>query len=94
MRSREPGASFWVSSEYRVPKLWAILNCFPRPQAGKWLGSWAAGIRTGTNMGSMRIQGKDFSLYAVASGLIPTFTSLCSKKIHCMISILTPLYLC
>ena len=21
----------------RVPKLWAVLNCFPRPQAGSWM---------------------------------------------------------
>ena len=36
----------------RVPKLWAILNCFPGPQAGSWKGSGAAGIRTGAHMGS------------------------------------------
>ena len=35
-----------------VPKPWAVLHCFPRPQAGSWMGSRAAGIRTGTQMGS------------------------------------------
>ena len=28
----------------RVPKLWAVLDCFPGPQAGSWKGSGAAGI--------------------------------------------------
>ena len=23
----------------RVPRLWAVLDCFPRPQAGSWMGS-------------------------------------------------------
>ena len=28
----------------KVPKLWAVLECFPGPQAGSWKGSGAAGI--------------------------------------------------
>ena len=28
----------------RVPKLWAVLDCFPGPQTGSWKGSRAAGI--------------------------------------------------
>ena len=35
----------------RVLKLWAVLDCFPGPQAGSWKGSRAAGIRTGAHMG-------------------------------------------
>ena len=35
----------------RVPKLWAVLNCSPRPQAWSWMGSGAAGIRTGAQYG-------------------------------------------
>ena len=31
----------------RVPRFWAILDCFRMPQAGSWTGSTAAGIRTG-----------------------------------------------
>ena len=27
----------------RVPRVWAVLHCFPRPQAGSWVGSGAAG---------------------------------------------------
>ena len=36
----------------RFPKFWAVLDCFPRPQAGSWKGSRAAGIRTGAHLGS------------------------------------------
>ena len=28
----------------RFPKLWAVLDCFPGPQAGSWKGSGTAGI--------------------------------------------------
>ena len=32
----------------RIPRPWAILECFPRPQAGIWMGSRAARIRMST----------------------------------------------
>ena len=35
--------------------------CLPRPQAGSWMGSRAAGIRTDIHMGSWGVQGEDFS---------------------------------
>ena len=38
----------------RVPRLWAVHVCPPRPQAGSWMGSRAARIRTGARMGSQR----------------------------------------
>ena len=44
----------------RVPKLWAVLNCFPRPQAGSWMERGAARIRTGAHMGFWHMQGEDF----------------------------------
>ena len=40
--------------ECRVPKLYSILDCLPRPQAGSLIGSGAADIRTGAHMGSWR----------------------------------------
>ena len=45
----------------RVPRPWAVLDRFPRPQAGSWMGSGAARIRTGVRMGSQRGQGENFS---------------------------------
>ena len=32
---------------YRVPWLWAVLHCFPRPQAGSWMENATAGTPTG-----------------------------------------------
>ena len=46
---------------YSVPRLWAILGCFPRPQTGSWMGSGAARIRTRTHMGSQQVQGEGFN---------------------------------
>ena len=51
------GLPWWC----KVPRLWAILNCFPRQQAGSWMISRATGFRTGTHMGSLHVQGEDFS---------------------------------
>ena len=49
----KPGASSGSPTRgCRIPKLWAVLDCFPRPQAGSWMGSGAAWIRTGAHMGS------------------------------------------
>ena len=48
----KPGPSSRSPTRCRVPKLWAVLNCSPGPQAGSWKGSGAAGIRTGAHMGS------------------------------------------
>ena len=42
IRSQEPLPG--LPRGCRVPKLWAILNCFPGPQAVSWKGSWAATI--------------------------------------------------
>ena len=59
IRSQEPllrlprGCSF--------PKLWAVLACFPRPQAGSWKGSGAAAIRTGAHMGSRACKARTFN---------------------------------
>ena len=44
VRSQEPLPG--LPRGCRVPKLWAALDCFPRPQAGSWMGSGAVGIRT------------------------------------------------
>ena len=50
-----------LSHRCRVPRLWAVLDCFSRPQAGSWMGSGAARIRTGIHMGSQCVQGEDLS---------------------------------
>ena len=42
IRSQEPLPG--LPHGCRVPKLWAVLDCFPGPQAGSWKGSGAAGI--------------------------------------------------
>ena len=42
----------------RVPRLWAILKCFPSPQAGSWMGSGADGIRTSTHMESQPVKAR------------------------------------
>ena len=45
----------------RFSKLWAVLDCFPRPQAGSWKGTVAAGIRTGAHMGSWACKARTFN---------------------------------
>ena len=57
----------------RVPKPWAILNCLPRPQAGSWMGSGTAGIRTGALMGSRACKARTLTTCATAPG--PNFFS-------------------
>ena len=47
-RNQEPLPS--LPRRCRVPKLWAILNCFPRPQAGSWMGSGASGTQNSAYM--------------------------------------------
>ena len=42
IRSQEPLPG--LPRRCRVPKLWAVLDCFPGPQAGSWKGSGAASI--------------------------------------------------
>ena len=45
----------------RVPRFWTILNCFPRPQAGSWMGNGVAKIGTGAHMAFRCMTGKHFS---------------------------------
>ena len=52
----------------RVPKLWAVLCCFPRPQAGSWKGSGASGIRTGAPIGSQTCKARTLITCATAPG--------------------------
>ena len=65
IRIQLPGALSGLPCRRRVPKHWAILYYFPRPQAVSWMGSGGARIRTGAHMGSQRIQGEDFSCLAM-----------------------------
>ena len=46
----------------RNPRLWAVLKCFPRSQAGSWMGSGTARIRTSIHMRSQHVQDEDFQL--------------------------------
>ena len=46
IRSQEPLPG--LPRGCRVPKLWAVLDCFPRPLAGSWKGSEAAGAHMGS----------------------------------------------
>ena len=62
IRSQQPGAPLGVPHWCRVPRIWAVLNCCPRPQAGSWMGSRTARIRTGDHMGSWHMQGEDFRM--------------------------------
>ena len=64
----KPGASSRSPAWVQGSRLWAVLDCFPRPKAGSWMGSWAAGIRISAHMGSWRMQGKDLNHYAIAPG--------------------------
>ena len=57
----------------KVPKLWAVLDCFPRPQAGSWKGSGAAGIRTCVPMGSRACKARTFNHLRHRAG--PSFFS-------------------
>ena len=50
IRSQEPGTSSKSALQVQDPKAWAILGCFPRLQAGSWMGIGAGRIRTGTHM--------------------------------------------
>ena len=64
----------------RVPRLWAILDCFPRSQAGSWMGSRAVGIRTNTHVGSWHVQGKDFNHYAIVLGPTSSYFFMLSRS--------------
>ena len=44
-----------------VPKCWSVFDCFPRPQAGSWMGSGAVGIGAGFHLGFWYMQRKDFN---------------------------------
>ena len=59
----------------QVPRPWAILDCFPRPQAVSWIGSGAAGLRTGAHSA----QGEDFNQYAIVLG--PPYLSILQSLI-------------
>ena len=59
VRSQEPLPG--LPRGCRVPKLWAVLDCFPGPQAGSWKGSGAARIRTGAHMGSRACKARTFN---------------------------------
>ena len=69
-----------VPRRCRVPRLWAILECFLQPQAGSWMGRRAAGTRTGTHMGSQCVQCKAFSHQVTAPG--PCLYTSASLKCH------------
>ena len=66
----KPGASSrsptWVRG-CRIPKLWAVLHCFPGPQAGSWKGSRAARIEPAA-IGIPGVQGEDLNHCATAPG--------------------------
>ena len=68
-RARSQELSQGLPHRCRIPKHWAVLDCFPRPQAWSWMGSGAARIRTGAHMVSLHIQGEDFSHLATPPGL-------------------------
>ena len=55
IRSQEPLPG--LPRGCRFPKPWAVLGCFPRPQAGSWKGSRAAGA----HMGSQACKARTFN---------------------------------
>ena len=57
----------------RVPRLRAVLDCFPPPQTGSWMGSVAARTRISAHMGSWHVQGEDLYHYAIMLGPSPMF---------------------
>ena len=76
IRSQEPPLG--LPRGCRVPKLWAVLNCFPGPQAGSGKGSGTAGIRTGTHMGSQACKVRNLTTCATAPG--PTYLFFIEKS--------------
>ena len=54
------------------PELWAVLCCFPRPQARSWKGSGAAGSRTGAHMGSRACKARTFNHLRHRAGPTPS----------------------
>ena len=58
----KPGARNFlqVSQMGAESHLQAVLNCFPRQQAGSWMESGAAGIRTSIHKASRCVQGENF----------------------------------
>ena len=64
----------------RVPRLQAILNCFPKPQAESWMESGAARIRAGAQLGSQHIQDKDFHRWATVLGPVCPLLNLQNKS--------------
>lgn len=48
-------------TQLQGPKAWAVLYCFPRSQAGSWVGSGTGRIQSGTQMGPQYVRGENFS---------------------------------
>ena len=61
----------------RIPKLWAILYHFPRPQAGRWMGNGAAGTQTNGHLGSWSVQSYyQAQLFKFLSVALHTFSTV------------------
>ena len=59
--SQEPGALPGLPRRCKVPRLWAIPDCFPRPQAGSWMEVEQLGLELASVWDLGSIQGEDLS---------------------------------
>lgn len=63
----------------RVPRLWAVLDCLPKPQAGNWRRNGAASTQIHTHMGSWSLQGKDLAVlpsHLAGTALTASFSNM------------------
>ena len=68
----------------RVPKLWAIFNCLSGPQAGSWMGSWAAEIRTSAHVVSKACKARTLTT-APSRRALGMFFCLVSSSLKCFV---------
>lgn len=70
--------------EYREPRTWDILCCFPRPPAGTWIKSGAVWTRAGTYIGS---ECHNWRLGLLCRGTSPewNFWKLLNESLYCYI---------
>lgn len=62
-------------------ELWPSSAACPRPQAGSWMGTEAAGTPTGIHIGPQHLQGR-FSSWATAAGPVLIFETLSQLFLH------------